>query len=121
MKSFTGSRLVRSLILVPAALMLHIAAAAAANSTDDLLEQQRAILSGKVTYSAAPAGAQRQDAGPRTEPLELTRRVLLGAPAQVRHLPRPKAEELVRRHSAPDVQDWAEHVLAGHPRVTAKS
>jgi hypothetical protein len=120
MKSLTVSRLARTLSLAPAALVLHIAAAAAANSTDDLLEQQRAILSGKVTYSAAPASTARQDTGSSSEPLELTRRVLLGAPAQVRH-PRPTTEELVRRHSAPDVQDWAQHVLAGHPRETAKS
>ena len=121
MKSLSGSRIARSLILAPAALVLHIAAAAAANSPDDLLEQQRTVLSGKVTHSAAPASAQRQATGSRTEPLELTRRVLSGAPAPVSDPLRPNAEGLLGRHSAPDVQDWAQHVLAGHPRMTAKS
>lgn len=120
MKSPSSSRIARSLILAPAALVLHIAAAAAANSPDDLLEQQRTVLSGKVTHSA-PASAERQATGSRTEPLELTRRVLSGAPAPVSDPLRPKAEELLGRHSAPDVQDWAQHVLAGHPRMTAKS
>lgn len=121
MKSPIRTRIARSLILAPAALVLHIAAAAGANSTDDLLEQQRAILSGRVAAVSHPAAAPTAQTGSRTEPLELTRRVLSGVPVQAREPRRAETREAFRRHSEDDVQAWAQHVLAGHPYAAAKS
>src|SRR5579863_601620 len=120
MKSLNLPRIGRSLILAPAALVLHIAVAA--NSPDDMLEQQRAILSGRVaTHSAATASARREETHSATDPLALTRRVLLGTPAETRHPEHPEKEQGTRHSSAPDVQAWAQHVLAGHPYAAQKS
>jgi hypothetical protein len=120
MKTLIRTRTARSLIVAPAALVLHIAAAAAANSPDDVLEQQRAILSGRVTMASHPA-ATHQEAGTRSEPLEMTRRVLSGVPVHPREQRRPEVREASRGHSEDGVQAWAQHVLAGHPYPAEKS
>jgi hypothetical protein len=121
MKSPIRTRLARFLTLAPAALVLNVAAAAGANSTDDLLEQQRVILSGRVAMVSHPAVAPAAEAGSKTEPLELTRRVLSGIPVQAREPRRTQTREAFRRHAEDDVQAWAQHVLAGHPYAVVKS
>lgn len=114
MRSFTGSRITRSLLLAPTALVLRIAAANA-GSPDDLLQQQREILAGRpATVSASPAVTNSHETGSRQDVQELARRLLLGAPSQVHDTSRAQAKQVTRRHSYADLQALAQHVLAGN-------
>ena len=105
----------RSLTLIPVALVVHIGAAAAGGSVDDLLQQQRALLAGRVTAISAPTSAQPStgEVNSTGDAQEHARRVLLAAPTpnsspQQPHVSRARGDRVYG-----DAQALARHVLLG--------
>jgi hypothetical protein len=76
----TVTSIARSLIALPAALLLQAAISGAAQA-DDLMSQQRDLLAGRVTVTLAPAPAATSATSNRGGPdaQELARRVILGS------------------------------------------
>lgn len=103
----------RSLTLLPVALVVHIGAAAAGGSLDDLLEQQRALLSGRATAISAPASAQRSTGEVKStaDPQEQARRVLLAVPMRSLSPQQPHVTRASGDRVYGDAQAQARHVL----------
>src|ERR1700752_2037320 len=104
---------VRSLTLVPVALVAHIGAAAAGGSVDDLLEQQRALLSGRATAFSAPTGAQHWEVKSTGDAQEQARQVLLAVPARNSSPQPPHVSRASGDRVYGDAQALARRVLLG--------
>jgi hypothetical protein len=105
----------RSLTLVPVALVVHIGAAAAGGSVDDLLERQRALLSGRATAISAPASAQRSTGEVKStgDAQEQARRVLFAVPTRNSSPQQPHVSRASGDRVYGDAQALARHVLLG--------
>jgi hypothetical protein len=122
MSSRTITTLAHSLTLVPAALILHSGAAAAANSVDNLLEQQRAVLAGRVVAVSVPANAHHAQSMRSTDDAqEHARRLLLDLPSRARAERQLAASGARGSWVYGDAQVLAQHLLAGRSSAAAGS
>jgi hypothetical protein len=105
----------RSLTFAPVALVVHIGAATAGGSVDDLLEQQRALLSGRATAISAPTSAQRSTGEVKFtgDAQEQARRVLLAVPTRNLSPQQPRVSRASADRVYGDAQAQARHVLRG--------
>jgi hypothetical protein len=113
----------RALTLVPVALVVHIGTAAAGGSVADLLEQQRALLSGRATAISAPTSAQRSTGEVKStaDAQEQARRVLLAVPTRNSSLQQPHVSRASGDRVYGDAQAQARHVLLGRGDAPAAS
>jgi len=96
----------RPLAAVTTALVLQIGSAVAA-SPDDIQQQMRDVLAGKVTSPPAPSAARREEGGrAAVDAQQLARRLLAGAGPHTSGNNRPDA---ARGHG--DAQELAQRVL----------